>query len=816
MKKWLSLLGAVMVLAPLVQTAADAQTANEEQRFIAVLQSGASLAEKDAACSRLKLIGTARCVPALSALLTDEQLSHSARYALEPMQAPEASQALLDALSKTKGLIKVGLINSLAARRETRAVAELAKLLQDPDTLVVSASARALGQIANPAAVKALQTASKNTSDPLHAAAVDGLLRSGTRLLEAKEQSKALALFEHLYNTEQKDSVRLAAFEGMIRASGKSGLTLMVNGIQSEPGPSQTAALQLVGEIEAPHATETLAGLLSKLPPNTQVALIDGLGQRGDPAATPALVALASTGGIEVRIPIINALATIGDASVVGLLAQLAAAGSSDQQRAARQALVDLRRGAVTETLVAQLGSSNPAVQSELARALGSRGDRAAIPKLLQLAANSSDSTRNASLQALAMLVDEPQLGSLVQLVTQAKDPAQRAQAAEAVSSASLRLQSRQGGAKLQALADGLNHGSNEARIALLPICSGLANSVIRGALRSALKDADPQVRAAATRALCESVDPELLDDVVRVAGATQDNKMRTLAITGGVRLASQEEGAKLPIPQRVAALKSLLGVADQPEQKRLVLAGLAETPDLESLKLVEPLLDDPSVQSEAARAVVKLAATLPARNAPNSLAVLKKALGATSDEATRKAVEAALQHVQVATDYLTDWQIAGPYRQAGKDYAALFDVAFAPETQAAEGVRWQELPSGGDPKLPCLVDLLKALGGEQCVAYARTSIHSDQDQQAVLELGSDDGVKVWLNDKQVYALNTARAVQPGSDKVNVTLHSGWNSLMLKITQNNQGWGFCARLLKPDGSHLDGVRCDAVAKAANN
>jgi hypothetical protein len=76
------------------------------------------------------------------------------------------------------------------------------------------------------------------------------------------------------------------------------------------------------------------------------------------------------------------------------------------------------------------------------------------------------------------------------------------------------------------------------------------------------------------------------------------------------------------------------------------------------------------------------------------------------------------------------------------------------------------------------------------------------------LELGSDDGVKVWVNDKEVYAVNASRALQPGSDKVKLPLHSGWNSLMLKITQNNQGWEFCARLVKPDGSHLEGIECD--------
>src|SRR6185369_6456863 len=115
----------------------------DEQKLIRVLESAASPAEKDAACAGLKLIGTARCVPALGALLVDEQLSHSARYALEPMRFDEAGRALLEALDKTKGLFRVGIINSLAFRQEKGAVPGLAHLLQDPDLPSAIASARA-------------------------------------------------------------------------------------------------------------------------------------------------------------------------------------------------------------------------------------------------------------------------------------------------------------------------------------------------------------------------------------------------------------------------------------------------------------------------------------------------------------------------------------------------------------------------------------------------------------------------------------------------------------------------------------------------
>jgi hypothetical protein len=171
------------------------------------------------------------------------------------------------------------------------------------------------------------------------------------------------------------------------------------------------------------------------------------------------------------------------------------------------------------------------------------------------------------------------------------------------------------------------------------------------------------------------------------------------------------------------------------------------------------------------------------------------------------QAAEAALTVVKARTGFITSWKISGPFRQAGKDYAALFDIAFPPETDAA--AEWRPLAIGADPNRPWLMDLLKAMGGEQCVAYARTWVFSDRATQARMEIGSDDGVKAWVNHDLVLANNASRALTPGSDKATVTLKAGWNLVLLKITQNNQGWEFCARLLNPDGSPMEGLKTDA-------
>ena len=806
MRPLLLITAAFSLLAPGFTAGASAAEASEEQQLIAVLQSGQSPREKDAACARLKRIGTTECIPALASLLTDEQLSHSARYALESMPSAKAGQALADALGKTSGLTKVGIINSLGFRREARVVPALTALLADQDAQVAVAAARALGQIGGAKALEALQAAIADSTGAVHEALVDACLRCGNSLLAAGKQSKALAVFQHLYDTEKKDGIRTAAYRGMIEASGKQALPLMTKAILGADGASQIAALQLVREVNAPGATEMLASMLPNVDPPVQAALIEGLSQRGDVAAVGAIALLVKSGAPEVRLAAINALGILGDASLVPLLGVSAASGTGEEQKAARLALVDLRRGDPTEALLRLLPAAKPEVQAEFARALGDRGDKAAVPRLVELARQGSDSAGKAALHALALLIDDSQVGMMVQLVVDAKTEAARADAAEALNIGFQQIVTRRGRVSVEPLVQSLATAPTAARVALLPVCCGLVDPKVRTGLRSAVGDPDAKVRGAAIRALCDTRDAELLPDVVKVAREAPEETYRTLAIRACVRLTTQEETVKLSAQQQIEPLKAILATSISAEQKRVVLAGLAEIPDAAALTLAEPMLDEAAIQLEAAKAVTKIASALPYAQAERAASGLKKVVATTTDAEVQKAAETVLNEIQSGADYIMAWQIAGPYLQEGKEYKDLFDIAFPPETVNAQGVKWQDMPAGPDAKRPWVMDLLKALGGEQRVAYARTWVHCDQQQPARLEIGTDDGVKVWLNGKVVHANNTFRALQPGSDKVDVTLNAGWNPLLLKVTQLNQGWGFCARFRKPDGSHLEGLQ----------
>jgi hypothetical protein len=114
-------------------------------------------------------------------------------------------------------------------------------------------------------------------------------------------------------------------------------------------------------------------------------------------------------------------------------------------------------------------------------------------------------------------------------------------------------------------------------------------------------------------------------------------------------------------------------------------------------------------------------------------------------------------------------------------------------------------MPAGGAADQPWLMDLLAVLGGEQRVAYVVTRVQSDREQPLLLQVGSDDGPKVWWNGEVVLSHNQPRACAPDQDRATVTARQGWNTLMVKVPQNVMGWGVCVRVAKPDGTAVEGL-----------
>ena len=191
-----------------------------EARLISALKTPISRDAKDYVCRKLMQIGTAASVSTVAELLADKDLSHMARFALERNPAPEAAQALRDALPRVAVPHKVGIISSLGQRRDVASVASLAKMLNDTDGTIARSAALALGAIRTSEAAKALSNAKANAPET-QIAITDASLSCADSLLAVGNKSEALVIYKSLLGEGQSKQVRLAATRGLLACSGK-------------------------------------------------------------------------------------------------------------------------------------------------------------------------------------------------------------------------------------------------------------------------------------------------------------------------------------------------------------------------------------------------------------------------------------------------------------------------------------------------------------------------------------------------------------------------------------------------------------------
>ena len=95
------------------------------------------------------------------------------------------------------------------------------------------------------------------------------------------------------------------------------------------------------------------------------------------------------------------------------------------------------------------------------------------------------------------------------------------------------------------------------------------------------------------------------------------------------------------------------------------------------------------------------------------------------------------------------------------------------------------------------LVDLQKHYAGQsdQIVSYLYREVESPVDQEATVQIGTDDCGKLWVNGTLVYTNRKHLAATPAAESVKVKLKKGKNTLLLKITNGDGPHGFYFMLL---------------------
>lgn len=641
-----SLVVAVLLIAGCARTA-PAQDIPDEATLCAVLKSDDGWLEKQTACRGLRVKGTTASIPILAALLPDEKLSHMARYALEPMPYPEAGQALRDALAKTEGMPKAGVIISIGARRDAEAVPLLIPLMKDPNPDIARAAIGALGRIATPEAQDAMLQYCSAVSEPLRLALAEGLLALGQRLpqkVKPDATSPMPPLYQELISERWPMFVRMGAFRGWAYADPeKTSTIVLIAMLGHEPPEFRDMASQIIAETSGEKATRFYAEALTKnLPPDGLVALLRGLADRKDVLARPEVARLVESSDKNVKIAAVKALGTLGNGADVPALAGLLASEDAELAAAANASLGAMQAPDVNAAIAESAPKASPAARAKLLDLLGNRQADQTIAVATKSLDDADVAVRVAALRELAPLAGKDHVPTILQLLVKATDAAERAAAEKTLCGAASRVPDDKG--LLPLVLDAMNGVTPETRIALLHVVARIGTPKALETILATLADANSQFSDEAVRMLSEWPALDAVPHLLKLAQSDDLNR-QVLGLRGYVRLA----GIEPSMEERARMLTTAMTLAKRPDEKKLVLGTWGAVPTVQSLEVLRPHLDDTAVQNEAALAIIAVAPEL-AKNEttkPNVIEALKAAIEKCADRDVRKRAQKALAPLQ-------------------------------------------------------------------------------------------------------------------------------------------------------------------------
>lgn len=192
------------------------------------------------------------------------------------------------------------------------------------------------------------------------------------------------------------------------------------------------------------------------------------------------------------------------------------------------------------------------------------------------------------------------------------------------------------------------------------------------------------------------------------------------------------------------------------------------------------------------------------------------------------------------SSGYVQNWLLNGPYKENNQSlrlnekYIASEETIRPNTGSSTNGKTWfkvptdSEIPIGESCNIPTpppsgravtsshpVLDINKALDqvgavqsgyGNNSVVYAHSYIYSPVNQTVLLSTNADDGHKVWLNGQMIHAADLYFDCYIGDGALSATLKTGWNSLLVKVSNSKNNWRFSAKITNSAGNAVSGLK----------
>jgi HEAT repeat protein len=580
--------------------AAQAISLTSETELLAILAAeDADPSEKAIACKRLAIYGSEAASEELGKLLADPRLASWARIALEAIPGEAPAAVLRNAANQLEGLRLIGVINSLAARRDAGSVELFSRWMQQGSPEVASSAAFALGKVGSVQAAEQLLAFLPDAPESVRSAVAEGCNLCADKLRISDDSEMALKLYDAVRMSDLPRQRIVEASRGAILARGDDGIPLLVELLRSDDYRMVALGLQTARELESGLVGSTLISEISSARPDRAALLVEALGDLSGQADLNSLQALARGGTREVRLAAIGVLGRIGDASVIGPMLEVARE-SGDLQAAVRAALVTLPDDGADQEILKRLPDASEDKQI-LLELVGLR-QLEATDELVRALSSRDPNVRAAAIQALGQTVPQSRLQVLIDQLLAPGNPEDFDQAARALRVAAIRMPDREACARV--LGEALQDAASKSKTTLLETIAAVGGTNALEIVGRYGSSSEESLRDLSTRLLGEWMTIDAAPVLLELATTGPADRFQVRSLRGYIRLARQ---FVMPDERRAEMCRRALEAARGLSEQRLVMDVLKRYPNAQTLEIAIESMEKPGLREEAKQAVLAI-----------------------------------------------------------------------------------------------------------------------------------------------------------------------------------------------------------------
>lgn len=564
-----------------------------ETKLIEILSGDATFASKQFASRQLRVIGSEKSLPILTEMLRNEKTADLATYALENINGNKVDEILLETIPLVNKKTKLGIINTLAVRKNPSSVKGLSNLMEGSDIDVAIASARALGKIANKDCSATLSLYLNTNNKQLKRVILDSYLACADKMVIENDSKSAYEIYSKIYAGNNPQNIKKAAIVGLVNSSDNK-LKESLERISNEPDDMKQVAISKLRELLEDKDAVNFANLIPSLSASNQIQMISVIEETSDKNSKPFILQTLNSGIEQVRISSIRALANVGDETDVLTLAKIASMNRDEESDNARTSLRLLKGNKVDETILSNIPKVEESVKRELISAVGTRNITSGTSIVLKYTNSEDRLTKNEVYKTLSEIATDENLKQLIDILDQEEGRIDKRKIERTISSVVKKSQNKNNAATI--LINYYESTKNSAnKESILRILGNTNDNSAYRLLSDQLANSDAEIQISAIQGLSIWATPEPLNALINVAETTSSDNIRSAAVKGFTNFLRQNND--LSDLQKIDLYKKSLKLSKTSNELNIALDGIGHTDNFESLEVFKSYINQPEIK---------------------------------------------------------------------------------------------------------------------------------------------------------------------------------------------------------------------------